>query len=177
MTTTILLRTSPNNKPDPISPIAYVRCRRGYVQLGAVAIGGPVDLLASVLRSLADDLEKPQKPTVIPQRAYDRVLSMTPLDVVHYFEQSPILMAHAGDVRAALLTDEMAQIDQLQQDVQAVINLDQPSLADISEVLTGSRQYGGATYKRVKAVAEALESTTTTPSERLTGVVILKKAA
>lgn len=39
------------------------------------------------------------------------------------------------------------------------------SLADISEVLTGQRTYGGATYQRVKVVKQALKTSTTTPRQ------------
>ena len=38
-------------------------------------------------------------------------------------------------------------------------------LADISEALTGKREYGGAIYTRVKAVKQLLENTTTTQNE------------
>jgi len=55
---------------------------------------------------------------------------------------------------------------QLQRDVERVRHLGQgASLADISDVLTGERTYGGAVYRRVKAVRDALKNTTTTPSE------------
>jgi hypothetical protein len=37
------------------------------------------------------------------------------------------------------------------------------TLADISEALTGKREYGGAVFSRVKAVRDFLENTTTTP--------------
>lgn len=55
---------------------------------------------------------------------------------------------------------------QLQQDIEAVRHLGQgASLADISEILTGKRTYGGAVYQRVKEVQQALKTSTTTPSE------------
>lgn len=38
-------------------------------------------------------------------------------------------------------------------------------LADISEALTGKREYGGAIYTRVKAVSQLLNNTTTANSE------------
>lgn len=41
----------------------------------------------------------------------------------------------------------------------------QYSLADISEALTGKREYGGAIYTRIKAVRDYLENTTTTDIE------------
>ncbi|MCB0208027.1 MAG: hypothetical protein KDJ52_01780 [Anaerolineae bacterium] len=68
----------------------------------------------------------------------------------HYLEKSP----------------QMGQNASLLADVKAVRHLGpDPSLADISEVLTGSRQYGGSVYKRVKEVKELLETTTTTTEQ------------
>lgn len=58
------------------------------------------------------------------------------------------------------------QISQLQHDVEQVLHLGPgASLADISEELTGSRQYGGSTYTRVKDVQYRLKSSTTTGRE------------
>jgi hypothetical protein len=53
--------------------------------------------------------------------------------------------------------------DRLAADLAAVEHLDNPSLADLSEALTGSREYGGAAYTHLKKVKQLLDSTTTTP--------------
>ena len=55
--------------------------------------------------------------------------------------------------------------DRLLDDLAAVEHLDDPSLADISEALTGSREYGGGAYTRIKKVKQLLDSTTTTPAD------------
>lgn len=159
----ILLKRSPKDKPQAITPTVYLTGRHGYVVLGPVQIGSQAGTLAATLRRLADELEP-----VIEHTAFDRVLTITPAEVVAHFENSPILRSMASDVRAVLLNGAQAANfeaqSQLEQDLEQVFRagLDHTALlADISEELTGSRQYGGATYKRVKAVAEALKTSTT----------------
>lgn len=158
MTTEILLRISPTAKPVPITPKAHSTGKHGYLVLGSVEIGSQAGMLAATLRRLADDLD-----AVVIKHPFDRVTTITPAEVIAHFEQSPILREMAGDVRAVLGDLPTVQIDPIQSDLQAVAHLVNPSLADISEELTGSRQYGGATYKRVKAVKDALKSSTTPP--------------
>jgi hypothetical protein len=118
-------------------------------------------------------------PPLPTRRAVD-VLAMTPLDVVRYFEQSPVLCIYADDLKSDFKAYQTPPADttdlQLQQDVEAVQHLKSPSLADISEILTGSRQYGGATYTRVKAVKQALNSTTTTENGPELAVEVEKAA-
>ncbi len=110
------------------------------------------------------------------------VPAMTPLDVIEYFAASPVLCIYVDDLKSAFRTYvQAAQAApgndlQLLQDVEAVNYLKNPSLADISEVLTGSRQYGGAAYKRVKAVKAALNNTTTTQKEPVEPVELAKAA-
>lgn len=92
------------------------------------------------------------------------VLQISPAQVVAYFESSPILKIYADDVKSALLSHSEAEFGdfQLQQDLQAIEHLSEPTKADISEVLTGKRTYGGANYERVKQAYEAFYSSTTT---------------
>lgn len=99
---------------------------------------------------------------------------LTPEYVIRYFEQSPVLREMAGDVRAVLgnqASQDRPHDDlRLQQDLEAIAHLESPSKADIAEALTGDRSYAGATYRRVKAVYDSLNSTTTTtPKERYLG--------
>ena len=101
-----------------------------------------------------------------PESNYrDKIDELSPSQVVAYFEASPVLSYLADDVRAALLSPEEEKASQVSQDVAKVAHLVDPSLADIAQVLTGERQYGGATYHRVKAVQRALKTTTTQPEE------------
>lgn len=179
MTGKILLKLSPKHKPIPITPQAHPAGKYGYVVLGPVQIGGQAGPLADLLRRLADQLE----PT-IQHTDFDRVLSITPAEVVAHFENSPILQSMAPDVRAVLLNGSQKQIEaaesQLQRDLEQVFGagLDSTALlADISEVLTGERQYGGATYKRVKDVAEALKTSTTTAKSGRSSPKQAKRAA
>jgi hypothetical protein len=44
-------------------------------------------------------------------------------------------------------------------------------LADISEALTGKREYGGAIYTRVKAISQLLNNTTTADEDARTFIV------
>lgn len=87
-----------------------------------------------------------------------RIQELTPQQVVAYFEASPVLSYMADEVKAAILPAGSEKVNYLDQDIAKVSHLVQPSLADISEVLTGSRYYRGATYARVKAVQNALNS-------------------
>lgn len=94
------------------------------------------------------------------------VLTISPEQVVAYFESSPILREMADDVKIALFGSKTAKTGlnsdfQLNQDLEQVGDLREPSMADISERLTGSRQYGGSTYTRVKKVYDALQTSTT----------------
>lgn len=101
-----------------------------------------------------------------PESNYrDKINELTPAQVVAYFEASPVLSYMADDVRSALLSPGEEKASQVNQDVAKVAHLVDPSLADISQALTGSRQYGGAAYARVKAVQRALKTTTTQPEE------------
>lgn len=107
---------------------------------------------------------------------FGRVLSMTPLDVVRYFEQSSILYVHADDVRTAVLSHaESTESDfQLSQDVEAVQGLISPSQADIAERLFGDRtKTGGAYRRRILAVMRA----TTTGAGAVTAGSRAEKAA
>ena len=62
---------------------------------------------------------------------------------------------------------QSGKIDALAADLEKVKHLGSGArLADIAEVLTGSRQYGGSSLvKRLKAVHKLLTTTTTTPEE------------
>lgn len=99
-----------------------------------------------------------------PQAEPHPILQMSPGDVIAYFEQSPILHDLVDDLIAAFGNTADPVDIQLERDVAAVQHLASPRLADISEVLTGERHYSGSTYKRVKAVADALKSSTS-PAE------------
>jgi len=173
MTEQILIRLTPNSKPQAITPQAHFTGKYGYVLLGPVQIGGQAATLAARLRWLADQLQ----PQFIPNPA-DRVLNITPAEVVEYFEQSPVLREMAADVAAVLRPGRAAPVDsQLDRDLKAIAHLHAPSLADISEILTGDRQYGGATYKRVKTAHDALKSSTTTAKTDDYGLKQQKQAA
>ena len=97
---------------------------------------------------------------------FEFVNRLTPKDVLEYFEESPHLCQYADDLRhAPLFAANTAQIGpesdlQLQQDVDAVEQAfgssTALSLADIAEVLTGNRYYGGRVYYRLKRVLAAL---------------------
>ncbi|MCK6627838.1 MAG: hypothetical protein L6R45_22010 [Anaerolineae bacterium] len=88
-------------------------------------------------------------------------LSMTPVDVAAYFEQSPILCIYAEDVRTAVLSPSKAtqSVLQLQQDLQTVQGLENPTQADIAERLFGDRQKTGGAYRR--RILAVLGATTT----------------
>lgn len=94
-----------------------------------------------------------------PDSSYgQKVRELTPEMVVSYFEASPVLSYMADDVRGALLPAGADKVNQVELDLAKVAHLKEPSLADISEVLTGRRYYRGSTYARVKAVQNVLIS-------------------
>lgn len=102
--------------------------------------------------------------------------SLSPVDVVAYFERSAILSIYADYVKSDLLDhSKPAQADyQLQQDLQAVKGLKSPTQADIAERLFGDRQKtGGAYRKRILAV---LGATTTREEARSDGRTVGKAA-
>ena len=116
------------------------------------------------------------RPPIAAPGVYNRVLSMSPGDVVRYFEQSAVLNIYADDVRAVLDDQDVTGDDyQLRQDVAAVRHLPSPSLADISEVLLKSRYYGGSDYKRIKKCYNAVSSST--PAEAVEMPVEVEQAA
>lgn len=111
----------------------------------------------------------------VERRHYDpRTLS--PVEVVRYFQQSPILQIYADDVRTAVLShSEALQGDlQLEQDLRAVQGLSGASQADIAERLFGDRTKTGGSYRRrILAVMDA----TTTPKSNDVIATPSRKAA
>jgi len=87
-----------------------------------------------------------------------RIQGLTPDQVVAYFEASPVLSYMANDVRAAIRPAGSYKVSQLELDLAKVAHLKEPSLADLSQVLTGNRYYSGKTHARLKVVQEALNS-------------------
>lgn len=84
-----------------------------------------------------------------------RVLTITPKEVIEFFENTPDLQCMASDVRAVLQNDSEGQISRseskLQDDLERVFNagLDaNASKADIAEALTGKRAWGGDAMRR-----------------------------
>jgi hypothetical protein len=110
------------------------------------------------------------------QTLTDAVLRMTPLDVVRYFAQSPILAIYTEDVRTAVLShSEAAGGDfQLSQDLEAVRGLVGASQADIAERLFGDRTKTGGSYRRRIL---AVQNATTTNQAGLATPAVAKKAA
>lgn len=106
---------------------------------------------------------------------WDFIRNITPLDVLEYFKASPILTQYADDLaKAPLFASEThqngSQVDlQAQRDAEAIerefgANAG-PSLANVAELLTGKRQYGGGVYYRLKKALAAYELLTTSPEE------------
>lgn len=102
--------------------------------------------------------------------------SLTPVDVVAYFERSPILSIYVDDVKSELLGhSKPLQADyQLKSDLEAVAGLVDPSQADIAERLFGDRQKTGGAYRRRIL---AVQGATTTPRPATLGSRKQEKAA
>lgn len=107
-------------------------------------------------------------PAVRQQHALDP-RSLSPIDVVAYFEQSPILSIYADDVKSELLGHSKPLQDnlQLKKDLEAVQGLAAPSQADIAERLFGDRQRTGGSYRR--RILAVLGATTTSSSDGAEG--------
>lgn len=119
-------------------------------------------------------LQSAMSPTVRHNSADPRTL--TPVEVMRYFQQSPILQIYADDVRTAILgNSEALQRDfQLEQDLQAAQGLSGASQADIAERLFGDRTKTGGSYRRrILAVMDA----TTTPKSNDVIATPSRKAA
>lgn len=126
--------------------------------------------LAQKLQELAD-IAKGRTVAEVDLAIARRRSDMTPADVVAYFEQSPVLQSMADDVREVLLGKGSSFApSQFQSDLDAVKSamLVNPTKADIAELLTGQRTYGGAMFARINRIMKALETTSTTASERAT---------
>jgi hypothetical protein len=112
------------------------------------------------------------------KETWEFINRLTPADVLEYFQASPVLSAYADDLaRAPLFALETRhnapEIDlQAQRDAQAIEREfgpgESPSLADVAELLSGKRHYGGGVYYRLKKALAAYEALTTYPEEEAT---------
>lgn len=109
------------------------------------------------------------------KETWDFINRLTPLDVLEYFQASPILSQYADDLaRAPLFAPETRhnapEIDfQAQRDAQAIEREfgqgAAVSLAAAAQLLTGKRHYGGGVYYRLKKALSAYEALTSYPEE------------
>jgi len=162
--TSALYLTFPNNTTLPIQ----VTLTDDGLQIQAIArpdicftIGG--------LDSLQGLFSPARRPAARPRSEFSRVVTISPLDVVKWFEQHPMLYIYANDVRTAVLSQAEATGEdfQLQQDVEAVQGLKAPSQADIAEQLFGDRTKTGGAYRR--RILAVMSATTTGPGRATTG--------
>lgn len=116
---------------------------------------------------------------MVPERPRAAVnpLTLSPLDVVRYFQQSAILQIYADDLKTAFQGQLEAQGDdfQLQQDLQALQGLTWTSQADIAEHLFQDRTKTGGGYRR--RILAVINATTTRPETVATGLERGSKAA
>lgn len=170
---TILLRTEAKENPVPASVEAAVFTKWGYITIQAgehfIQLAEERKQLARRLREFANLLD-----TVT---VADVVKSITPEEVIMYFENSPVLKVHAEDVRAVL--EPMIRAGRGSPLVADVEKL-RPFMAELLDQ-AGRPRYGhtrkaaailfddeaangGANLKRIKAAVEKLsqEFTTTT---------------
>ena len=142
--------------PHPI--YLEIRANRGAM-LEMLAEGAkrfePVSISKAAARamSMPDEMAQPETawPWLVKNMPWIfKGINLANEPYAHYLEGAP----------------ETKQIDALQADLEQVKHLGPKArLADIAEVLTGSRQYGGSSLvKRLKAVHKLL-TTTTTPEE------------
>ena len=166
MTTPLYLKTKSKTIP------AALKVYQGALIL--TAAGQSVELAAApvALIALANEIIAAQRPT------RQNEWTITPEQVVRYFEQSPNLREHAADVRAVLLGNSPATpVSRMETDLQAVQHLVDPSLADIAEVILGTRYYSGSNHKRVIAIQNALKTSSSHIRNQSDGVEETKIAA
>jgi len=177
MTYSSLYLKLPGLKPIRVSVTARCVGPAISLQVSAAALNIRFELIGlanEVLALLDPNLGVASK---LPGHA---VLSMTPLDVVSYFEQSPVLAYMVDDVRTAVLQGSEATSSdlQLKNDLQAIQGHSIKSGADIAQVLFGDRtKTGGSFRRRILAVQQALKITTTTTQAGPTAGRMEKKAA
>jgi hypothetical protein len=160
MTNNILLRTEAHAKPVSINDIDVgIYSKYGCVTLKPLK-GDPVQIISQVklLYDLFLKLAEKFKPSQQWQSLPDDPYIAWPMLVKRYpwifdgIDLSKEPYAHYLKGRQS-----SGPGSQLNQDLAKVAHLVDPRLADIAEVLTGSRQYGGsALVRRLKAVQEAL---------------------
>lgn len=180
MTQEILIRLTPNSKPEAIIPRAHFAGKYGYVMLGPVQIGSQAGALAALLRSLADQLEpKPMqnhKPLIqsfpseldTPETGWPWLIKHRPWifkgiklssePYAHYLESDNNLADHIATARAKGCNENSSK-------------------ADVSFALTGKRKYGGSDYyDLIEPVWNALQASSTGKSSSKS-VILHKKAA
>lgn len=95
---TILLKVEKDATPLPAHLEAMQFTKWGYVTIRTtehfIMLGAEARYLATLLRELASNLDL--------RTVADTVKSITPEEVISYFESSVSLQSHAADVRAAL---------------------------------------------------------------------------
>lgn len=168
MTTPLYLKTKSKTIP------AALKVYQGALIL--TAAGQSVELAGSPLELiiLANTIIAAQRP--VRQNEW----TITPEQVIRYFEQSDVLRVHAADVRAVLGSEigpATPKANPLEADLLAVKHLINPSPADLAEVLLGTRYYSGSGYRRVKAVQAALNSSSSPLKNDFSGGEEDKKAA
>lgn len=143
----------PDKSFVPVEVSAVSFGRRGHIVLNMA--NGQQYQLISLTENLRTEFERAVDN--LRRRTVANVLTITPEQVVMYFEASPVLRSMADDVRAALLSPCRSQI--AAGDVARVKHLGPgASLADLAEVIYGRRHYGGSEHSYLKNLLNALQT-------------------
>lgn len=190
MMTEILLRSEKDRNPSPARISTAERGKWGYVTIQAgphyFQLAGEQADLCKMLHELADSFKVRTVAQVVK--------SITPEQVIAYFEGSEVLKVHAADVRAVLepLTGRGRGASQIQVDAEAL----RLHLSELFNMTTGqwARGYsrraaailfgsedanGGSNLTRIKDAMHRLSKdfTTTTDQAGQDGPETLEKAA
>lgn len=153
-----------------------VLARRGRLLLrdasGRVEFALAAENLAEMLRQLADQIDAvaSESARVFSQnRRASNWDWLTPKMVIEYFENSDVLRLHAADVRK-VLQEQVSETDQLSEDIAAVMPHAHELIEDGKLVYGGQSKIarilgitnGGSHRARILAVADYLESSTST---------------
>lgn len=171
---TILLKKVGSKNPTPVTLRAAAFGKNAYVYFGDIQIGGNAQAMAAELRRLADELE-PKTITQARTRAEGLPEELANPETAWPWLVDRFPWLFGGIDLAREPYAKYLDAAQEQQDAAAIAHLDNPSQADVAEVLFGDRTKTGGSYRR--RILKAIDALTTTANRATTTPNQRKKAA
>ncbi len=164
----IQVKIEPDSKPKPAKLNAWAFGHDASIKFGSVEIYGNAKTLAAELRRLAEIIE----PGSVRQRHGQRISKEMPEAMIKPETAWPWLVKRFPWLFNEIDTSREPYAHYLKtsksNDIEIVLATGcdaNSSLADISQALTNERYYSGQGYKRVKAVQQLLQ-TSSSPAEK-----------